>query len=237
MKIKIEYDDGLPFASHRIAPEDAAAWRALFEGSASLTTRFEGTSGDLKAREFTSDLINATRAAKMDVAGKENSAAGESGAAMPELPAGSSEEWKPTQPSDGDMDAIGAAREAVSAAMENHAHARLDEQTAGPGWVGSIRRFLQRLARGQSGLARTFWGFGFGGALVQGVLIALVIGNAVLLIGIGAVSMLYSVLVWMGIWNAANRYEGSAIWARLAKVTVALAIPSFLVLAALLLAM
>jgi len=235
MKITIEYGDGLPFASHTIAAKHAAAWRALFADTASKTTKFEGTAGDVRAREFAGDLVNATRAAQMDLSGGQRSdMADDSSVGNLDFhgrPAGG-EAINPPKP---DLDAsrgvalesVGPAIDQIHAATEGaRTHARSHARRSDTNPSSSFWRFPWRLARGRFGLARTYWAFGFGGLLVQGILLALVENGGELTVAVGMLSLFYAVVLSLGIWRAANRYEGKAIWTWLAKATVVLAILS-----------
>ena len=69
MKIRVEYDDGLPFAEHEMVQEHAAAWRALFGDVPAAHTEHSGTAADLAARRFAEDLVRATRAAERNLEG------------------------------------------------------------------------------------------------------------------------------------------------------------------------
>ena len=69
MKIRVEYDDGLPFAEHEIVQEHAAAWRALFGAVPAAHTEHSGTAADLAARRFADDLVKATKAAERNLEG------------------------------------------------------------------------------------------------------------------------------------------------------------------------
>ena len=74
MKIRVEYDDGLPFAEHEIVQEHAAAWRALFGAVPAAHTEHSGTAADLAARRFADDLVKATRAAERNLEGTRSGA-------------------------------------------------------------------------------------------------------------------------------------------------------------------
>ncbi len=81
--------------------------------------------------------------------------------------------------------------------------------------------FFWKLANGDFGLAKTYW--------VYGVLVGVVVNiitNVVTSIG-GLVILIlaytaYQIPVIMGIWRAANKYQGPKIWAILAKIAVVL---------------
>lgn len=235
MKITIEYGDGLPFASHTIAAKHAAAWRALFADTASKTTKFEGTAGDMRAREFAGDLVNATRAAQMDLSGgRRSDMADDSRVGNLDFHARSAG-GEPISSPEQDLDpsasrgealkSIGPAIDQIHAATESaRTHARSHAQRLSTKPSSSSWRLLRRLARGHFGLARTYWAFGFGGLLVQGILLALAANDGKLTVAVGMLSLFYAVLLSVGIWRAANRYEGKTIWTWLAKATVVLAI-------------
>lgn len=86
-----------------------------------------------------------------------------------------------------------------------------------------FREFFVRLSKGEFGLAKTYW--------LYGVLVGFVVGLAlkpITSIGLMTIIMLfytaYQVLVAMGVWRAANGYEGKKSWAVLAKIAVVLGV-------------
>ena len=81
------------------------------------------------------------------------------------------------------------------------------------GWVSQLRE-------GRFGLARTYWLYG----MVFGNLAALipyffVLENQSLAAQLSIIALVIGMaVVLLGIWNAASRYEGSKVWAVLAKI-------------------
>jgi hypothetical protein len=79
--------------------------------------------------------------------------------------------------------------------------------------------FFGELANGDFGLAKTYWLYG----VVVGVVVT-IISSKVTSIGGLVILMLaytaYEIPVLMGIWRAANKYQGQKIWAVLAKIAV-----------------
>ena len=71
--------------------------------------------------------------------------------------------------------------------------------------------FVTRLARGDLGLAKTFWLYGFIPAIIVNVMVEF-IDNRELLIMIFLGYMAYEVPVLMGTWRAANKYKGFSLW-------------------------
>jgi hypothetical protein len=81
--------------------------------------------------------------------------------------------------------------------------------------------FFGNLSNGDFGLAKTYW--------LYGVLVGFVVNIAmtpITSIGLLIIVMLaytaYEIPVIMGTWRAAKKYEGSKIWAVLAKIAVVL---------------
>lgn len=81
--------------------------------------------------------------------------------------------------------------------------------------------FFSKLSSGDFGLAKTYWLYG----VVAGIVINLVI-QVVPSIGaiavVLALATVYQVMVLVGIWRAANRYQGRKVWAILAKIATVL---------------
>ena len=93
-----------------------------------------------------------------------------------------------------------------------------------------ISGFFGRLARGDYGLAKTYWIFG----VVVGIatqILAEIASN----FGLGAlyfvvfINLLYLIPLTLGIWRATNLYKGKKIWAILAKIAISLGIISVIV--------
>ena len=84
------------------------------------------------------------------------------------------------------------------------------------------KKILAKIIDGDYGLATTFWGFNFLGGLVFGFLIFIAFSSR--LSGLFVVTVIlggiYNVITMIGIWNAANYYEGDTIWPILAKILV-----------------
>lgn len=83
--------------------------------------------------------------------------------------------------------------------------------------------FFGRLSNGEFGLAETYWFYGvFVGFAVSYAM------KSITSIGLIAIIMLiyaaYQILVTIGVWRAANGYEGTKVWAVLAKIAVVLGI-------------
>ena len=211
MKISIQYDDGLAFAVHTIERGDADAWRALFEDAPSKRTGFVGTPGDARAREFAGDLVAAARAADMDLESRPERERARDSA---EDRASGGSEIEDVQGGDGGISAV--ARRVVAVGSRS---------------AMGVMSHLRQLSRGAYGLATTLWGFGLG--LTAAVLLAAIVlvengDTAGLAVAGSGVHAVYSVFVWIGVWNAAGRYRGQRIWSLLARGLVA-----FLVLAVL----
>lgn len=203
MKITIQYEDGLPFAAHVIARGDAEAWRALFEDVASRRTGFAGSPGDSRAREFAENLTAAIRAAEMHLeSGSGSAAARYTEAATPGV--GRNPESVPR----------GKAGKPLLAWLK-----RVFGAASNP------IRHAAKLARGDYGLGRTYWGYGWGLMIAVGAITLamsathdddmLVLAGVVLFL-----HAIYAVLVWVGIWNAAKRHSGRRLWRFLARVSI-----------------
>lgn len=79
------------------------------------------------------------------------------------------------------------------------------------------------LWRGDRGLARTFWVFGVlvGGALTGLFVVAAQKMDSIIVGLIGFLAVWgWQVFAGVAIWRAAARYEGSALWATLARIAV-----------------
>jgi len=83
--------------------------------------------------------------------------------------------------------------------------------------------FFSSLANGDFGLARTYWLYG---VLIGGIM--QVIFPMVMFVGDSAawsiVCTAYMIPVLVGTWRAANRYQGSRIWAVLGQIWVVLSV-------------
>jgi hypothetical protein len=84
---------------------------------------------------------------------------------------------------------------------------------------------LLRLWRGQLSLPVSYWVFGVLGRLIWVIAIDLLRPNArieTFLLSAGMIG--YSIVVYVGIWRAADRYTGRKEWAFLAKCVVVLGV-------------
>lgn len=86
------------------------------------------------------------------------------------------------------------------------------------------RNFFGKLAHGEFGLARTYWLFGFlpaiGINLLSNFVVTSVAGLFLLTLVYGA----YDILVILGVWRAAKKYEGPKLWAYMAKAFMILGV-------------
>ncbi|WP_319583352.1 hypothetical protein [uncultured Pseudodesulfovibrio sp.] len=88
---------------------------------------------------------------------------------------------------------------------------------------------LARIWRGEEGLARTFWGWGFAVNIVlKGISLLLLAvagqrsGFELVLLAFLLFMIAYQVFISVAIWRSANRYEGNRAWRFLAKAVVVL---------------
>ena len=92
--------------------------------------------------------------------------------------------------------------------------------------------FFKKLYNGEYSLARTFWlcyflvSFLIG--LLQSALAATVMG-VLLYLALSVIALVYGVICVVGIWRAASKYTGLALWAILAKIYVVLSIICFVI--------
>ena len=85
------------------------------------------------------------------------------------------------------------------------------------------RPFFSKLIHGDYGLAKTYWLFGVLGSTVLSVFLMLsAVLAAELVIALYLVALSYAVVVLIGTWRAASRYQGPKHWAILAKLNTAL---------------
>lgn len=92
---------------------------------------------------------------------------------------------------------------------------------------------IENVWTGKAGLARTYWLYGVAAGFAWGVPFATVTPGSYLAMAIGALFVVYLIVVNVGIWRAASRYEGPKVWGILAKAAVA-AFPALLVVGTLL---
>lgn len=88
---------------------------------------------------------------------------------------------------------------------------------------------ISNLWNGHSGLAKTYWLWGVLSGIPWGIALSLVTPGSHLAILALLASVVYYVIVYVGIWRAASQYQGFKVWAILAKVAVAI-IPICLVI-------
>ncbi len=264
MKIIIQYDDGLPFASYRMDSENAALWRTLFEDTANQTGELAGTAGAAQALAFAEDLINATHAAESDLGvaegakrGREEQNNRSAEATEPPLDSGRVDvgaggtvvgslraaQLSSTSPIQGEpiepkvSEVAEEVEEVVTESHLNELQAPTSDgdvqswptQPTPPTTKRSLRGILgfpYRVVRGDAGLALTYWLYGVVGTSVLAMLVRHLGSTPAL-----AVVVVYTILVWIGVWNAASRYEGKKIWRWLAKTMVVLAIVAMVLIA------
>lgn len=193
------------FAEHSIGKGDAEAWQALFADAAARPTRFLGTPADTNARAFVKDLISATNAAEMTL----------------EEPVPTPNQTEPPESRELDL-----------------AEQRLDRVLKTVFWKetlmnwieGHIGSHIKKLASGGFGLARTYWLFG---GLTSGVgLTSLLLTPEFPIVAV--LLFPYWIVVGIGIWRAATRYEGRPIWRKLAKINEVAVTTVFVIVIALL---
>ena len=83
--------------------------------------------------------------------------------------------------------------------------------------------FLTDLKDGDYGLAKTYWLFGVIGNIVINILILPLLTASIILFIVGLIIIvIYTIIVLIGIWNAASDFNGSSFWSVLAKIAVVL---------------
>lgn len=85
--------------------------------------------------------------------------------------------------------------------------------------------FIKKLWQGNYSLATSYWGFGVLGNIALAVPSAFIdnTSNTPANWALSIATLIYGIIVNVGIWRSATKYEGNAIWRVLAKVVVALA--------------
>ncbi|MGO3693844.1 hypothetical protein [Marinobacter sp.] len=81
--------------------------------------------------------------------------------------------------------------------------------------------FFSKLVNGDFGLAKTYWLYGFVVGLVINFITRIVPSLGALVV-ILALAIPYQVTVLLGVWRAADKYQGRTAWAILAKVAAVL---------------
>lgn len=81
---------------------------------------------------------------------------------------------------------------------------------------------LVKLWRGEYGLPMTYWVYGWVASFIWSLPISFVTPGSLPAI-ITVITLLIWMVVWgVGVWNAASKFEGSTLWAFLAKAHVVL---------------
>jgi hypothetical protein len=85
------------------------------------------------------------------------------------------------------------------------------------------RGFFGKLINGDFGLAKTFWLYG---VLLEIIVISLATPKPYvsIFIALMLVNDAYLIVLVIGIWRAANKYQGLKIWGWLAKIVVVLGV-------------
>ena len=73
------------------------------------------------------------------------------------------------------------------------------------------KNFFSKLTSGDFGLAKTYWLFGVVVGIVLNLIIKFTPSIGGLLV-ILALAVVYQVMVLLGVWRAANRYQGRKAW-------------------------
>jgi len=95
--------------------------------------------------------------------------------------------------------------------------------------INSINKsFFIKLKDGDFGLAKTYWLYGVVVNLVLSIP-SYVVSDLFFLIVFTIIGLIYGVIVLIGIWNAASRYEGLKLWAILAKLATILGVVTIFV--------
>ncbi|PFG54303.1 hypothetical protein ATG98_3523 [Marinobacter sp. LV10R520-4] len=81
--------------------------------------------------------------------------------------------------------------------------------------------FFSKLMSGDFGLAKTYWLYGFLVGLIINVVTRIIpsLGAVAIIL---ALTIPYQVMVLLGVWRAADRYQGRTAWAILAKIATVL---------------
>jgi hypothetical protein len=90
----------------------------------------------------------------------------------------------------------------------------------------NLEDYLKNLFLGNLGLPMTYWVYGVLGGIVWAVSVLALKpdpdGDLITYLWIGFA--IYYFVVYVGIWNAATKYEGSKVWAILAKFVIVIAV-------------
>lgn len=85
----------------------------------------------------------------------------------------------------------------------------------------SSRATVAQIWEGRMGLCKTYWIYFILVTFIWGIALGLVKPGSPIAIVLGLALLVYLVIIHVGIWRAADRYTGYAIWAILAKFAVA----------------
>lgn len=85
----------------------------------------------------------------------------------------------------------------------------------------SFGETVGRIWSGRMGLCKTYWVYGALASCLWGIALRFVTPGSALAITLVLAFVIYLVVINVGIWRAADRYTGYAIWAILAKFAVA----------------
>ena len=81
---------------------------------------------------------------------------------------------------------------------------------------------IEQIWEGRAGLARTYWGWGVASSIPWAIALSLVTHGSPAAIVLVLALAVYSFVLNIGIWRAANAYTGPVIWSALAKVSAAI---------------
>ena len=84
----------------------------------------------------------------------------------------------------------------------------------------SLGETVGRIWSGRMGLCKTYWIYGVLASCIWGIALRFVTPGSALAITLVLAFVIYLVVINTGIWRAADRYTGYAIWAILAKIAV-----------------
>jgi peptidoglycan biosynthesis protein MviN/MurJ (putative lipid II flippase) len=91
----------------------------------------------------------------------------------------------------------------------------------GTSYMADQKGFFSKLSSGDFGLPKTYWLYGVVVGIVINIVIQIVpsIGAIAVVLALATV---YQVMVLLGVWRAATRYQGRKVWAILAKIATVL---------------
>lgn len=87
---------------------------------------------------------------------------------------------------------------------------------------------MNKFITGELGLAKTYWIFGVLGSFIIKMFVMLMSMKSVGLSVMVFVAIIYSIIIWIAIWNSADKYKGFQLWPILAKTFVVLGVLSTL---------